>query len=179
MEDSMRKLLFIGFIGLLLAAGLLFTQKYTAAQTAPPAPTLQVGPAGSANLSLNSPNSLTSFTISNPYCYQPDPRADQCYINFRSIQANDNQSSAPYMTWLTISISNTTRFSATAFFEGTIFYTYDMVPGGLKVSCGAPNAGGAGNQYGNVYGVKVTPLDTSRTAMSTDIANVTCPAYAP
>jgi hypothetical protein len=173
----MRKLAVTGFIGLMLIAGLWFTQKSTAAQTAPAPPSTQVGPAGSANLSA--PDALTSFTISNPYCYQPDPNADQCYINFRSIQANDNQSSAPYMTWLTITISNTTRFSATAFFEGTIFYTYDMVPGGLKVPCGAPDAGGAGNLYGNVFGVKVTPLDSNRTAMSTDIANVTCPAYAP
>jgi hypothetical protein len=79
----MRNLLVIGFIGLLLIAGLLFTQKSTAAQTTPSLPTAQVGPAGSANLNLSSPNSLTSFTVSNPYCYQPNPSADQCYINFR------------------------------------------------------------------------------------------------
>jgi ABC-type transport system substrate-binding protein len=177
----MRKLLVIGFIGLLLIAGLLVTQKNTAAQTTPTLtlPTAQVGPAGSTNPNLNSPDSLTSFKVSNPYCYQPDPSANQCSINFRLIQANDNQTSAPYLTWLAISISGKTRFSATAFFEGTITYTYDMVPNGLKVPCGAPNAGGAGNQYGLVYAVTITPLDTSRTAMSTDTANVTCPAYSP
>jgi hypothetical protein len=175
----MRKLWVIAFIGLLLITGLWFTRKDTAAQSAPPTPALQVGPAGSANYNLNSPDSLTSFTVSNPYCYQPDPSVDQCYINFRLIQASDNQNTAPYMTWLTISISGKTRYAATAFFEGTISYAYDMVPGGLKVSCGAPNAGGAGNQYGNVYGVTITPLDTTRTVMSTDTANVTCPAYAP
>lgn len=175
----MRKLLLIGLIGLLLIAGLLFTRNNTAAQTAPPEPTLQVGPAGSANYNLNSPDALTSFTVSNPYCYQPNPNANQCYINIRYIQANDNQTAAPYMTWLTIGISGKNRYSSTAFFEGTIYYSYDMVPGGLEVSCGAPNAGGAGNQYGNVYDVKITPLDTSRNSMSTDIAKVTCPAYAP
>ena len=175
----MRKFLAIGFIGLFLVAGLLYTWKSSAAQTAAPTPAPQLGPAGSTNLQLNSPDALTSLTVSNPYCYQPDPAADQCYINIRSVQANDNQSSAPYMTWLTVSISNTTRFSATAFFEGVIYYNYALVPGGFKVSCGAPNAGGAGNQYGNVYHVKITPLDSSRAAMSTDIANVTCPAYAP
>jgi hypothetical protein len=175
----MRKLLAIGLIALLLVAGLLFTRSNTAAQTAPPTPAPQLGPAGSTNLKLNSPDALTSLTVSNPYCYQPDPAANQCYINIRSIQATDNQSSAPYMTWLTISISNKNRYSSTAFFEGTIYYTYDMVPGGLKVPCGAPNAGGAGNQYGNVYGVVITPLDSSRNPMSTDTANVTCPAFAP
>ena len=175
----MRKFFAIGFIGLLLVAGLLYTRNDISAQTAPPMPAPQVGPAGSANLQLSSPDALTSFTVSNPYCYQPDPAADQCYINLRSVQATGNQSSAPYLTWLTVSISDTTRFSATNFFESTILYTYDMVPGGFKVSCGAPNAGGAGDQYGNVYHVKITPLDSNRTAMNTDTANVTCPAYAP
>jgi hypothetical protein len=178
-EDNMRKLLVIGFIGLILIAGLLFTHKSTTAQTAPSMPTPQAGPAGSIDLNPSSPDALTSFIVSNPYCYQPDPNADQCYINFRYIQANDNQTSAPYLTWLTIKISDKTRYSATAFFEGTIYYGYDMAPGGLKVACGAPNAGGAGDQYGSVYGVVITPLDSSRDPMSTDIANVTCPAYAP
>ena len=175
----MKKLIGIGFFGLLLLASLLFTQKYTAAQTAPAAPTPQAGPAGSVSSDPSSPDQLTSFTVSNPYCYQPDPAADQCYINFRSIQATDNQSSAPYMTWLAYSISGKNRFSATAFFEGTITYTYDMVPGGVEVPCGAPNAGEAGNQFGNVFGVTIQPLDSSRNPMSTDVANVTCPAYAP
>jgi len=122
---------------------------------------------------------LTSFYISNPYCYQADPEVDQCAINFRFIQATDNQSSAPYMTWLAVTITGKKRLSLTAFFEGTITYTYDMAPAGMKVPCGAPNAGGAGTQYGNVYGVTVQPLDSSRNPMSTDIANVTCPAYSP
>jgi len=175
----MKKLFVFGFFGFLLIASLLYTQKHTAAQTIPPAPILQTGPAGSAEAVPGASDALTSFTVSNPYCYQPDPSADQCYINFRYIQTTDNQSSAPYMTWLAITISGKKRFNATAFFEGTITYTYDMAPGGLAVSCGAPNAGGAGTQYGNVFGVTIQPLDSSRNPMSTDIANVTCPAYAP
>ena len=120
-----------------------------------------------------------SMTVSNPYCYQPDPAVDKCSINFRFIQAADNQSSAPFMTWLTITISGNKRYNATAFFEGTITYSYDMVPDGLIVACGAPNAGGAGTQFGNVYGVTIQPLDSSRNPMATDIANVTCPAFNP
>ncbi len=175
----MRKLLIISFIGLMVISGLLFTRKTTTAQSDPSTPADQAGPVGSTSLDPSSPDALTSFTISNPYCYQPDPSLDQCYINFRYIQATDNQSAAPYMTWLTISISSKTRYSATAFFEGNIYYSYDMIPDGLKVPCGAPNSGNAGNQYGQVYAVKVTPLDSSRNPMSTDIANLTCPAYAP
>jgi hypothetical protein len=120
---------------------------------------------------------LTGFTISNPYCYQPDPSVGDCFVNFRYIQATDNQSSAPFMTWLRITIEGKNRLQETAFFEGTITYTFDMAPTGLKVPCGAPNAGGAGNQIGNVYGVTVQPLDSSRNPMSTSIANVSCPAF--
>ena len=61
----------------------------------------------------------------------------------------------------------------------TLWESPEKVPGGLKVSCGAPNAGGAGDQYGNIYHVAITPLDTNRNPMSTDTANVTCPAYTP
>jgi hypothetical protein len=120
---------------------------------------------------------LTGFTISNPYCYQPDPAVGDCMINFRFMQATDNQTSAPYMTWLRITIAGHARMQETAFFEGTITYSYDMAPGGFKVPCGAPNAGGAGNAIGNVYSVTVTPLDSSQNPMSTDIANVSCPAF--
>jgi hypothetical protein len=127
----------------------------------------------------DSPNALTSFTVSNPYCYQADPQLDQCAINFRFVQATDNQSSPPYMTWLAVTISGKKRLSMTAFFEGAITYTYDMAPAGMKVPCGAPNAGGAGAQFGYVYGVTLQPLDSSRNPMSTDIANVTCPAFSP
>src|SRR5512146_695622 len=64
---------------------------------------------------IDSTDALTSFNISNPYCYQPDPQLDQCAINFRFIQATDNQTSAPYMTWLAVTISAKKRLSMTAF----------------------------------------------------------------
>lgn len=120
---------------------------------------------------------LTAFTVSNPYCYQPDPAVGDCMINVRFIQATDNQSSAPYMTWLRITLAGKTRMQETAFFEGVITYSYSMVPTGFKVPCGAPNAGGQGPDIGNVYGVTIQPLDSSRNPMSTDVANVGCPAF--
>jgi len=174
----MQKLLLIGILALAVVGGLASANRSVSAQFSTPAPLPSSGAAGSQQSSI-SPNALTNFTISNPYCYQPDPSLDECSINFRFIQATDNQSSAPFMTWMAILINSKVRFSETAFFEGTITYSYDMVPNGLKVPCGLPNAGGAGTRFGNVYGVYVEPLDSSRNAMSTDIANVTCPAFAP
>lgn len=178
----MRKILLVaGLLFLVLSLSLVVLGRMRAsAQAASPTSAPSIDAAGNASgVDAESPTALTSFQVSNPYCYQPDPTVDQCAINFRFIQASDNQSSSPYMTWLSISILNKDRYTSTAFFEGTITYSYDMVPGGLKVACGLPNAGGAGTQYGNVFGVKITPLDSSRNSMSTDIANVTCPAFAP
>jgi hypothetical protein len=174
----MRKVIFAGVLFLLLAGGLALAQNRVSAQTPAATPMPLTGAGGTQSGPLV-PDSLTSFTVSNPYCYQPDPAVDKCSINFRFVQATDNQSSAPYMTWLAFTISGKKRFNATAFFEGTITYSYDMVPNGLQVPCGLPNAGGAGSQYGNVYGVTLQPLDSSRNPMSTDIANVTCPAFNP
>lgn len=174
----MRKFVFAGSLVLILMGGIFAADNLTSAQIAPPTPPPLMGP-GETQADPSVPNSLTSFTVSNPYCYQPDPAVDKCSVNFRFIQATDNQSSAPFMTWLAITISGKKRYNATAFFEGAITYSYDMVPNGLTVPCGPPNASGAGNQFGYVYGVTIQPLDSSRNPMSTDIANVTCPAFSP
>ena len=176
----MRVRLLIGFLVVVLGIGLVFLGQPASAQMISPTPApMENATSNAGQKDVISPKALTSFTISNPYCYQPDPALNQCMINFRYIQVDDNQSTAPYLTWLTINITGKNRFTATAFFEGTIAYSYNMAPYGFKVPCGLPNAGGAGNLYGTVYGVSVIPLDSSRTPMSTDIANVTCPAFSP
>ncbi len=176
----MRKRLWIVLLMVVLGAGLAYANRPVSAQT--PDPTVSPPVSGSSDagtMDVPSPNSVTPFTVSNPYCYQPDPSLDQCQINFRYMQATDNQSTPPYMTWLSITILNKNRFNATAFFEGTIYYSYDMVPDGFKVPCGAPNAGNAGDLYGAVYSVSITPLDSNRNTLLTDTANLTCPAYNP
>ena len=175
----MRFLTVLTVLGIILAGSLFFSRSAASGQAPSTAPANQSGPAGSTAVNPDAPDALTSFTISNPYCYQPDPAQDKCYVNFRFIQANDNQTVAPYMTWLIFKVSNKVRYSSTSFFEGTITYSYDMTPQGFEVPCGAPNAGSAGDAFGNVYSVVVQPLDSSRNPMSTDTANITCPAYAP
>ncbi len=176
----MRLRTLIGFLVIVIGIGLVFLGQQASAQSTSPTPAVLTSVDSAAGtMGALDPNALTSFTINNPYCYQPDPAINQCRINFRYIQVNDNQTSAPYLTWLSITILGKDRFTATAFFEGVISYSYNMAPEGLAVPCGLPNAGGAGTQYGNVFGVTVQPLDSSRNPMSTDIANVTCPAFAP
>ncbi len=169
-------------VGIILLAGLLFVVRQSAtAQQGAPTPAAgssgpQTGPAGSIP---ELPSSLQSFTVNNPYCYQPDPSLNQCYINIRWMQGVDNNTSAPYMLYLSISISSKVRYMGTAFFENAINYSYDMAPGGFKVPCGGPNASGLGAAYGFAYSVVMSPLDSSRSPMMTDTASTVCPAFAP
>jgi hypothetical protein len=176
----MRLPLLAGLLAILLGMGLLSSGERVSAQTDSPTPAPQTnGTSDAGEVNLDPPDALTSFTVSNPYCFQPDPAVDKCQINLRYVQANDNLTSSPYLTWLTINISGKNRFTATKFFEGSITYSYAMVPEGMTVPCGAPNAGGAGSLYGYVYSVSITPLDSGRNSMGNDSANVTCPAYNP
>jgi hypothetical protein len=176
----MRKHIFSVIIVLVLLSGVAFIgQRVFAEKNTPDQPLPQQASGLAGSQESPSPDALTSFTVSNPYCYQPNPSVDLCSINVRYIQVVDNQSSPPYMTWLAISISQKSLLNTTAFFEGTIYYSYDMVPDGFTVPCGEPNAGGAGDRYGYVYSLTIQPLDTNRDPMSTDIANITCPAYVP
>ncbi len=129
--------------------------------------------------SVNAPDALTYKILSNPYCYQPDPALNQCVINIRYAQITDDQVSAPYMLRWVVSINSQVRLVENLFFEGSVYYSYDMAPTGLKVPCGAANAGGGGAQYGNNYQVKAEPLDTTGASMGFDQASLFCPAYAP
>ncbi len=132
-------------------------------------------PAGS----VSSPTALTYKVLSNPYCYQPDPQVNQCVINIRYAQITDDQLTAPYMVRWVVSINAQARLVENLFFEGTVYYSYDMAPTGLKVPCGSPNAGGVGTQYGNVYIVKAEPIDSTGTGMGYDQASLYCPAFSP
>ncbi len=175
----MRKILVAAIALAILSVGLFVAeQQQASAQNIPatPAPQNETGPAGTR---VNSPNALTYKLLSNPYCYQPNPSVDQCFINIRYYQATDNGTSAPYMLHAAISISGTVRANENLFFENNIYYSYDMIPSSFQVLCGAPNAGGGGSAYGNVYLVKVEPIDSTGTGMGYDQASLLCPAYAP
>lgn len=175
----MRKILIVLAGLLLMSFGLLLvSHQQVSAQDVTPTPTPQAetGPSGTRT---NSPQALTYKLLSNPYCYQPNPAVNQCFINIRYYQATDNGTSAPYMLRANISINNKLRYVENLFFENNIYFSYDMLPGGLQVPCGAPNAGGGGADYGNQYLVKVEPVDSTGTGMGYDQASLLCPAYAP
>jgi hypothetical protein len=180
----MRRVVLVLLLTALALAGLVFLGQRVAAQEGSPTATPQPDSQGLTSAEgsrspIDGSNSLTYQALSNPYCYQPDPTKNLCYINIRSYQATDNGSSSPYMAGVNISINNKLRLRETLFFESNIYFNNDMVPSGLQVTCGAPNSGGAGAAYGAVYVVKVEPIDSSGATMGYNMANLACPAYAP
>ncbi len=121
---------------------------------------------------------ITSLPMSNPFCFQPDPSVNQCLINVRSWQANDN-GVGNILAYVNFSIDNKLRYRSNAFFENNIAYSFDMIPGGIKVTCGLPNEGGFGSLYGKAYTVDVKAYDITNTWVLDDQLQVKCPAYNP
>jgi hypothetical protein len=173
----MRRLNLIAVLVVLMLSGLVIQR--AEAQTGGPPTAPAPGQSGNQRGVGASPKALTSFALSNPYCYQPDPAVNLCRLNVRYWQATDNGTTSPFLSAVHMSVDNKLRFRATAFFENSISYDYSFVPGGFQVPCGTPNQGGAGNAYGLVYSLMVEPIDTSDASMSTDVASVRCPAFAP
>ena len=149
-----------------------------AAQTGPGG-TKETGPGGAIRTSNPaSTGAITSLPMSNPYCYQADPALNQCKVNVRYWQANDNGAGA-ILAYVTMSLDGKVRFRSSAFFENFVTYSYDMVPGGLAVACGTPKQAGMGAAYGSAYIVDVRAYDITGNWVLDDQLKVPCPAYAP
>jgi len=169
---------------ILLLAGLfvLSSRPVTAQDDQPPTPSAPIEAMGDNIRELDSitPNLLVGFIITNnPYCYQPDLARDECYINFRYMQATDDGTNSPQLFSLEVRLDGKLRYESSVFFENAIYYNYDMIPGGLKVSCGSPNQGGAGVDYGKVYSLIVRAKSSNGANMGSNYAAIKCPAYAP
>ncbi len=83
------------------------------------------------------PSATLAVGILNPYCYQPNPTVDACYVNWRMINAQTDAT----LVELTIKINN--RMVARHFGGGTLIevpYTKNDI--GYKVKCGRLNSGG-------------------------------------
>lgn len=169
---------------ILLATGLfvLSSRPVTAQDDQPPTPSVPIETMGEniRELESISPNSLVGFIgTSNPYCYQPDLARDECYINIRYMQATDNGTTAPYLNALEVRLDGKLRYQSSVFFENSIYYNYNMIPDGLKVTCGSPNQGGAGADFGKVYSLSIQAKSGDGTSIGGNYAAVRCPAYVP
>jgi hypothetical protein len=177
----MRKRLSLGILSLwlLLGALVLFGQRVSA-QSPTLISTPQVEVRGDAIRTVNSaaPDSISSLPMSNPSCSQPDPSINQCFVNVRYWQANDN-GTGNVLAYVNFSLDGKLRYRSNAFFENYVTYSYDMIPGGIKVVCGLPNEGGYGALYGKAYTVDVKAYDVTNNWVLDDQQAVKCPAYNP
>jgi len=175
----MRKSLIAAIVLLLVFVWVaVIGQRVSAQDSDPAAPVSET--LGDASRSVNEqvPNTITSLPMSNPYCYQPDPTANTCYLNVRYWQATDN-GSGNTLSYVLLSVDGKLRYRASTFFESSIYYSYDMVPGGIKVTCGLPNEGGYGSLYGKGYQLQLQAFDYTDNWQLADYMTVKCPAFNP
>jgi hypothetical protein len=125
---------------------------------------------------VDSPD-VSFITSSNPYCYQPNPDEDVCYINFRYTYV----SSAPatYMRYLTIEIGDDLRANYRSFFDDSITVLYAMQGPGFKVSCGAAGDNLAEDEnFGKQYSYTIRAEDSNE-AKSANYGSLLCPPFLP
>jgi hypothetical protein len=176
----MRKSLILGITLLILLVGMAMVEQRAVAQNVDPTAVPQNATLGDARRLVNAgvPQSITSLPMSNPFCSQPDPSVNQCYLNVRYFQANDN-GTGNVLAYVNLSVDGKLRYRSNAFFENFVTYSYDMIPGGIKVACGQPNEGGFGALYGKAYTIDVKAYDVTNNWVLDDQLAVKCPAFNP
>jgi hypothetical protein len=115
-----------------------------------------------------------------PYCTQPDPRQDACYVNvaYTSVSASPN-----YMINMHMFIENKLVFRAQGFFQTSLYVNASNAGLGFRVACGPPREDSLDTnvpkrQIGNSYSLTVRAED-SAALKSANYTTVTCPPYSP
>lgn len=108
-------------------------------------------------------------------CYQPDPAADVCWINwyYLSVSAGPD-----YMVCLQVTINNIGRVAQyQGFFQTSMYVPYNMSDRGYRVACGPLGAGGD-PALGNAYAYTIRARDSANLG-SANYGTVYCPAFTP
>jgi hypothetical protein len=113
-----------------------------------------------------------SIAMSNPSCVQVRPPSGACSIQVGSLTVSGSD---PTFSRLEVLVNGKLRVYMGGFFESSAYLTYPMVPGGLVVACGRPNASGLPN-YGRAYSLTANAYMVDGTSAS-DSMTVFCPAY--
>lgn len=181
-----ERIVLLSVVILLLAGLFVLSSRPVTAQDNPPptspTPAAPLETMGDSSRAIDaiSPNALTSaYWMSNPYCYQPDPSRNECYLNIRYSQVTQDGTTSPYLYSLVMRVNGKVVYQSSVFFENSIYYSYDMIPNGIKVTCGTPNEGGQGADYGKVYPVVVEGFTAGGGSMGWGSTSVRCPAYVP
>jgi hypothetical protein len=119
---------------------------------------------------------LTGITTQMPYCYQPDPNEDVCYINFRqnSVLAGIDKS----MFGMTVTIGGEIRVLYRGFFDSSLIATSGMHGDGFKVPCGAPGDGEVPSM-GASYSLYIIAEENATGVKSANSGIIRCPPYIP
>jgi hypothetical protein len=129
---------------------------------------LAAEPAHSALLQASS----VTVSMSNPSCTQSRPTSGTCSLQFFTLTASGSD---PSFSRLEVLVGGKLRLYMGGFFEPTAFYFHTMLPGGLKVTCGRPNASGSPG-YGKAYLITVNAYMADGSS-ATKSMNVYCPAF--
>jgi hypothetical protein len=108
-------------------------------------------------------------------CYQPNPAADVCWINwyYLSVDASPN-----YMICMEATINAIGKVSRVqGFFQTSMYVPYNMHDRGFRVACGAPGSGGYPD-LGAVYAYTIRARDSANLG-SANYGTVICPPFAP
>jgi len=116
--------------------------------------------------------SSVSINMSNPSCVQVSQANGVCAIQLPYLVASGSD---PSFSRLEVLVNGKLRLYEGGFFESIGYFTYQMLPGGLKVVCGKPNASG-NPDYGKIYPVTVNAYMADG-ASASDSMNVACPAF--
>jgi hypothetical protein len=127
--------------------------------------------------SAQSPDAPNIGFIDSPTvtCYQPDPQADECFINWYYMSVDSSPNYMVAMTATLNAIGPVARFSG--FFQTSMYAPYNMLDRGFKVACGSLGAGGQAS-LGNAYAWTISAIDSAN-LKSANYGTVYCPAYAP
>jgi hypothetical protein len=113
-----------------------------------------------------------------PYCTQPDPRQDSCFVNVASTSVS---ASPNYITNLHMFIENKLVFRAQGFFQTSLYVDASNAGLGFRVACGPPREDSLDTnvpkrQIGNSYSLTVRAEDSAG-LKSANYASITCPPY--
>jgi hypothetical protein len=110
--------------------------------------------------------------MSNPACSQVRPASGVCSLQIGSLNATGSDTT---FSRTEVLVDGKLRVYMAGFFESFAYFNNSMVPGGLRVSCGAPNESGLPN-FGRAYVLTANAYMADGTSASNSVS-VFCPAF--
>jgi hypothetical protein len=118
---------------------------------------------------------ISFVEVTTPFCYQPNPTEDTCYINWASMNVAAVPTGMAAMTVTIQGLGIVARYEA--FFQDAMTVTHEMHGSGFQVACGGPGAGGR-SQLGHRYDWTIEGEDINGTTSSSSDA-LYCPPFSP